>query len=308
MVMMALAALTLGAALGPIVWLARARVAGRHALLTAIHVALLITGAAVLVGPWVLVSLYVRAAVLVALSGVLLLATRRAQRGPGAASSAQRARRSLRWRVAVIAVFGLIVADAVAGLRAPSTAVDLAFPLDEGAYAVLQGGNSVALNPFHQWYASDRHAVDFVKLGGLGNRTRAFPAARLADYATFDVRVFSPCEGEVEEATGDLPDHELGAMDFEHPPGNHVLLRCGSVQVLLAHLRQASLAVAVHDRVARGQLLGRVGNSGGTHEPHLHLAAMELESTFPTARAVPFTVNGRYLRINDVVDWPMIQP
>ena len=36
--------------------------------------------------------------------------------------------------------------------------------------------------------------------------------------------------------------------------------------------------------------------------------AMELERAFPTARAVPFTVNGRYLRTNDVVDWPMIQP
>jgi hypothetical protein len=308
MVMMALAALTLSAAVGPIVWLARARVAGKHALLSAVHVTLLTTGAALLIGPWVLVSLYLRAALLIVLSGVLLLATHRARRQPDTRSSAPVAPRALRWRVGLIALFGLIVVNAVAGLRAPSTALDLAFPLDSGAYAVLQGGNSVALNPFHQWYASDRHAVDLVKLGGLGNRARVFPAEHLADYAIFDVRVFSPCAGEVEQAVGDLPDHELGAMDFEHPPGNHVLLRCDGVHVLLAHLRQSSLAVAVHDRVARGQLLGRVGNSGGTREPHLHLAAMDLEGTFPAARAVPFTVNGRYLRINDVVDWPMIRP
>jgi murein DD-endopeptidase MepM/ murein hydrolase activator NlpD len=147
-----------------------------------------------------------------------------------------------------------------------------------------------------------------VKLGGFGNRARVVAPSRLADYASFDVRVFSPCEGEVEEATSGLPDHEPGAMDFEHPPGNHVLLRCGQVRVLLAHLRQGSVAVAAHDHVDRAQLLGRIGNSGGTREPHLHLAAIDLEGAFPLARALPFTINGRYLRINDIVDWPMIQP
>jgi hypothetical protein len=38
-----------------------------------------------------------------------------------------------------------------------------------------------------------------------------------------------------------------------------------------AHLAPGSVSVKVGDRVTRGQLLGKVGNSGNTTQPHLHL-------------------------------------
>ena len=41
--------------------------------------------------------------------------------------------------------------------------------------------------------------------------------------------------------------------------------------VLLAHLQQGSLAVTAGQQVRRGEPLARVGNSGNTSEPHLHL-------------------------------------
>lgn len=47
----------------------------------------------------------------------------------------------------------------------------------------------------------------------------------------------------------------------------------GSVLVKLAHLRPGTVTVATGDRVRAGQLLGEVGNSGDTTEPHLHLYA-----------------------------------
>ena len=39
----------------------------------------------------------------------------------------------------------------------------------------------------------------------------------------------------------------------------------------MAHLKNGSLRVSTGDRVARGQQLAQVGNSGQTTEPHLHL-------------------------------------
>lgn len=41
--------------------------------------------------------------------------------------------------------------------------------------------------------------------------------------------------------------------------------------VFYAHLQPHSLTVKVGDRVRAGQVLGRLGNSGSTTAPHLHL-------------------------------------
>ena len=128
-------------------------------------------------------------------------------------------------------------------------------------------------------------------------------------YASFNVAVRSPCTGTVEEREDDLPDHMPGHMDWQHPAGNHVLLRCGTVRILLAHLRQGSLVVSSHETILAGQLVGRIGNSGGTREPHLHIGAMATEAgeSFPAAKGVPITIAGRYLRINDVIDARSLQ-
>jgi murein DD-endopeptidase MepM/ murein hydrolase activator NlpD len=39
---------------------------------------------------------------------------------------------------------------------------------------------------------------------------------------------------------------------------------------VLAHFQRGSVAVKAGDRVQRGQLLGKCGNSGNSSEPHLH--------------------------------------
>jgi hypothetical protein len=299
------AVLTLGLAVGPMLWLARARAAGPRHLLAAASVAATMSGSALLAGPWVLLSVDLRPVILAALVVVLLVAAFRTGRGtrqwrhPGAAG------RRLTWQNVTAFVFGLVLADAVAGRIAPAGAVDLSFPLEaDGEYAVLQGGNSLALNPFHHWFASDEHAVDIVKLAAFGNRARRLVPGRLTDYATFDAAVRGPCTGVVEFLEDDLPDHAPGEMDWQHPPGNHVLLRCGPVRILLAHLRQGSVVVSAGERILAGQLVARIGNSGGTREPHLHIGAMDAlsDESFPAARAVPVTFGGRYLRINDVID------
>ena len=54
-------------------------------------------------------------------------------------------------------------------------------------------------------------------------------------------------------------------------PGNSVVLEIGKGQyAFYAHLQPGSLRVKAGDTVRKGQLLGRLGNSGNSSGPHLH--------------------------------------
>ena len=298
------AMLTLAAAVGPIAWLVRTRIAGPRQWLVATAAAVAVCSSALLAGPWALLSVYLRPLVGVAMIAALIVAAYRCAGTPIDADAPRRGdRRRLASRLGTAGVFGLVLIDACAGRVAPRQTTDLHFPLQGGMYAVLQGGNSVATNPFHHWFPSDRFGLDLVKLNGLGNRARGIAPARLEDYASYDVGVHSPCAGVVQEAVGDVADNSPGQTDPEHISGNHVLLRCGALRVLLAHLRRGSVTVKADDSIRSGAIIGRIGNSGNTNEPHLHVSAVAVESAGPRryAAGVPITFDGRFLAINDVV-------
>lgn len=297
------AALTLVAALGPISWLVHAPLAGHRQWLVASTATVAMSGSALLVGPWALLSVHLRPVIALALIGALVLTANRAARRAGE----QDQRVPSRWpsvsHVVLACIFGVAVMNALVGRFPPRGTTDLRFPLKGGMYAVLQGGGSLVLNPFHRWFPSDRYALDLVKLNVLGNRGRGIAPAHLADYASFNDSVHSPCSGMTEEARDDVPDNAPGETDPQHRTGNYVLLRCGALRVLLAHLARGSLAVSAGDPVRVGQLVGRIGNSGNTSEPHLHVSAMAARSrkSWPEAEAVPVTFDGQFLAINDIV-------
>ena len=81
-----------------------------------------------------------------------------------------------------------------------------------------------------------------------------------------------------------------------------MVLTCQSVQVLLAHLQHGSLTVRVGDQVTTGQPLGRVGNSGNTSEPHLHIHAVPAGTEDVLRGAgVPILFEGRFLARNAIL-------
>lgn len=83
-----------------------------------------------------------------------------------------------------------------------------------------------------------------------------------------------PCSGEIVAAVDGVVELSPPHTDPEVPPsGNHVILRCGSVYVPLAHFRRGSLKVAAGQHVVATQPLAEIGNSGRSDEPHLHVHA-----------------------------------
>ncbi|MCF6192499.1 MAG: M23 family metallopeptidase, partial [Candidatus Hydrothermae bacterium] len=180
--------------------------------------------------------------------------------------------------------------------------VDLHFPLRGGVYAVAHGGSNLLLNAHHP-SREQRYAPDMVKLNRLGLRAWGGLPGALSRYAVYGEPVAAPCSGTVVAAVDGLPERvpSLSVRDTLHPAGNHVVLACTfpdrTVHVVLAHLRRGSVRVSVGDTVPAGKILGRVGNSGNTTEPHLHFHACDPA----TLQGVPVTFRGRFLVRNDVI-------
>ncbi len=165
----------------------------------------------------------------------------------------------------------------------PVDVIDIANPFGPGRYLVGHGGSNTLVNGhlrtldtgvarFRPWRGQS-YAVDFFGLGPFGLRARGWRPADPAAYAIFGAELRAPCTGTVVAAEDSMPDFQVPNEDPVNRLGNHVILRCGAAEIVLAHMRQGSVTVAPWRAVARGDRLGEVGNSGASTEPHLHIHA-----------------------------------
>jgi len=68
-----------------------------------------------------------------------------------------------------------------------------------------------------------------------------------------------------------VPPSRAVPITLETVGGNHVILDIGGGHfAFYAHLQPGKIRVKMGDRVKRGQVIGLVGNSGNSTEPHLH--------------------------------------
>ena len=206
---------------------------------------------------------------------------------------------------AAMAVFFLaLTARALSGYGYQETAVELDFPLAGGTYYIGQGGSATSINS-HYADRSQRYALDIVALDGLGARAAGLMPKDLPSYFAYDRAVKSPCTG-VAIATHDgIDDNKISETNTRDPAGNHIVLACGPARVLLAHLRKGSIAVHGGELVTAGETLGRVGNSGNSSEPHLHMHAyLGGVMDYNAGEGVPMTFGGRFLVRGSTVTIP----
>jgi len=209
-----------------------------------------------------------------------------------------------------VALVGLI-GVALLARRPPGAPVDLAFPLQGGIYLVVNGGSQALVNAHVGTLEGERFApyrgqsygVDLVRIDRLGLRVRGLLPADPARYAIWGDPVLAPCSGRIVAAEDGADDMPPPQVDRRHMAGNHVIVECDGLWVVLGHLRRGSVAVRAGQVVAVGDVVGAVGNSGNTGEPHLHVHAQRPGS--PEAplggEPVPIRLDGRYLVRNDRV-------
>lgn len=298
-----LALLTVFMAILPIWWLWTTEAEGKVVSWLKLMIAISWFAFAFLAAPWVLVSLYLRMAFLALFTVAGLRFVRTAGRRPEA--SPVQAPRWFQTLLMGALLFGGLTLDLLifGGWTYTGNAVELSFPLRNGTYAVLQGGKSPVTNFFHRSNPSQRYALDVVRVNWFGNRAKGIRPRQLDAYEIFGDAVYSPCEGSVRQARDGIADNAPGEVNQRHPAGNHILMVCAEAQVLLAHLQRGSVAVKDGDLVLRGLYVGRVGNSGNTLEPHLHVSA-EVDPSLrkdPEPKPLPLTFDGRFLSMNSVV-------
>lgn len=299
--------------LGMIVWLLLGRPPSRLDFLFRVMAAwLLLTGLWIagvwLALPWRTAQLL---AILLAVAS-LVGALRTASSGRGHSPAFQWGGRLA---AALVGLVGLwLVAPALAGRSNPGSAVDLSFPFRSGRYIVANGGSTervnahlMTLDPRYRRWRGQSYGIDLIRVDEYGFRTRrrslfAVPSDPEA-YLSFGEEVSAPCSGIVVAAEEGRPDMPVPERDRRHLEGNFVLLRCSGLDVLLGHFRRRHIDVEAGQRVEAGQVLGQVGNSGNSDEPHLHIHVQDQGTAEASLAAAPLfaTFDGRFLVRNMII-------
>jgi murein DD-endopeptidase MepM/ murein hydrolase activator NlpD len=142
-------------------------------------------------------------------------------------------------------------------------------------------------------FIAQRFAIDYVRMNEQGT---TFSGDRLKNtsYVAYGDDALAVADAEVVAVKDGIPENVPGLtsravpITLETVGGNHVILDLGGGRhAFYAHLQPGSIRVRVGDRVRAGQVLGLVGNSGNSTEPHLHFHVSDANSPLG-AEGVPY--------------------
>jgi murein DD-endopeptidase MepM/ murein hydrolase activator NlpD len=163
------------------------------------------------------------------------------------------------------------------------------FPLRGVWYA----GYGASLHTGHRWAVPEEFALDIAKIGESGLSHKG-DGTRFDDYYAYGADVLAAADGRVTSAANDQKEDpsamqrpnetqeayfarlqkeqaERLAKGLTAITGNYVMIDHGKNEYsLYAHLKPGSVRVHVGDQVKAGDVIGKLGSSGNSTEPHLH--------------------------------------
>ncbi len=124
---------------------------------------------------------------------------------------------------------------------------------------------------------SERFAIDWLRVDPAKNpiTSHTGDGTRNADYLAYDAPLLAVADGTIVAVVSDereaTPQVVTPDQAFEQLGGNLIIIDIGDGNfAFYAHMIPGSASVKVGDKVTRGQVIGRLGNSGNTTEAHLH--------------------------------------
>ena len=123
----------------------------------------------------------------------------------------------------------------------------------------------------------ERYAIDWIKLGADGN-TFTGDEFENSSYHAYDVPITAVADGRAVNVLDGIPENtpHRDKLAVEMTPatmaGNNIVEDIGGGNYVgYAHFRPGTITVKAGDTIHRGQVLGKLGNSGNSTEPHLHI-------------------------------------
>jgi murein DD-endopeptidase MepM/ murein hydrolase activator NlpD len=163
------------------------------------------------------------------------------------------------------------------------------FPLRGNWYV----GYGASFHTGHRWAIPEEFALDIAKIGESGLSHKG-DGTRFDDYYAYGADVLAAADGRVISAVNDRPEDpsamqrpnetqeayfarlqkeqgERLAKGLTAITGNYVMIDHGKNEYsLYAHLQPGRVRVHVGDQVQAGDMIGKLGSSGNSTEPHLH--------------------------------------
>ncbi|HEX5072970.1 MAG TPA: M23 family metallopeptidase [Gemmatimonadaceae bacterium] len=190
------------------------------------------------------------------------------------------------------------------GAVVPVTAQAVAIgpPLRGGTWLAANGpsatsGHRRTIIPINGTPAvAQRFAIDWVKVSD-DDKTFKGDSLKNESYFAEGVDALAVANGTVVEVKDSIPENVPGInsravpITLETVGGNHVIIDIGGgYYAFYAHLRPGSLKVKLGDKVTRGQVVGHVGNTGNSTEPHLHFHLADANSPLGS-EGVPYRMD-----------------
>ena len=200
-------------------------------------------------------------------------------------------------------------ADDVRTAIVGSGPIRIGAPLRGGLWLAVEGpGNALS----HHWGSPvaidgklsvpQRFAVDWFGLDAgyhsLSSRHEDLASSVDEDWIGYGKDVLAVADGVVVDARGDLANGKPMAP-LEGPQdltartlyGNFVVLRIApGIYAHYAHLQAGSVKVRIGQRVRRGTVIARLGQTGSAGAPHLHFHLSDLP-TFERSEGLPFVID-----------------
>ena len=197
----------------------------------------------------------------------------------------------------MLMLFNILKVQYPANINKVTPSITVRWPLNEKT-TVGWGGDSIKTNKPHAIWSSERWAYDLVMDPASIN------SKNLKDYGIYDKDVIAPISGPIVAAYDAENDIPPNTEDFLSMEGNHVYIKIDKTGtfLLLNHLKKGSVPVKVGDHVKEGQIIGKVGNSGSTSEPHLHIHHQRQD---PTKTIHPTFAEGLPLYFRGINGKPM---
>ncbi|AEY64523.1 M23 family metallopeptidase [Clostridium sp. BNL1100] len=153
--------------------------------------------------------------------------------------------------------------------------------------SVVNGGLDKSVS--HSWYIlPQRYAYDFSVIDQHG-KSHTGDGKSVENYYCYGMNIISPADGEVVSVCDKYADSKVyadGTVDCSARDirGNYIMLKHdGNQYSTIAHIMPKSILVAAGQKVKRGEIVARCGNSGNSSEPHIHFQIQDGKNFFASA-------------------------